>query len=404
MKERLDNLIHTNNLVFCYLDRVYTDSADKSLLYQITLADNDFLNVYISAIDLSTLMLLLECKLTCDFAVKNDMLFAKDVDRVLLVDTLWEKRNIFIPVYDLEEQNFYTFLRYGIKHDFLVLEDEAAELSAYRGTAFSSFRNIKFSSTSMTAYAPIYNGNNLYNKMLVVMDDGVLQLEHFIFAVPTACKEDMSSFDCYGTILINNTEYTKYSSKLMNIYTENYSTSKALINKACVSHEKYKAAIDTLNDLRQAIAEDIATYHWVGGNNSYNSSYGIYLQCSEKKLSSKVRANLITKVQEEYLPIEDYNTAVNTIMNSSMNLLAKAAAISLYACYDNSSDEATLLQNIATLIESFKRRLTFADLFLYSVRTGAYIRKRYLVNPIKPILVGSEEECTTIVQQQFKRG
>lgn len=404
LKEQLESLIATNSLVYCYLDRVYTDSSDKSILYQVTLSDFDFTSIFFGAVDSEMLAFLSKSNLHCDFATKEGSLYAKDVDRVLVVDSLVKAKNTFIPVYNLQEHNFYTFLRNGISNDFLILEDSLEDLQIYRGTAFSAFKSIKFSSTSMTAYVSIYKDEKMYNKMLVTIDDGVLNLETFIFAVPEECSLLLPGFEELGKIEINNRRYIKYRSKLMNLYTEVYSTSKALINKACLCHEKYKAAIDTLHDLKKVIADDVITYTWVGGKTDYRGEYGVYFTSSEKKLSRDTRAALIEKVKSEYLSQDTCYDAFHLIEQSSMSIVAKSAAIALCSCLYNSSDEVSLLQNIETLLSVFKRDLTYTDLFLYSVRTGAYIRKRYLANPVNPILEGSDEDCYTVVQQSFKRG
>lgn len=390
------------NFRYCYIDKVYTNSNDESLLYQLFLSTGDFTKVYSLVADKSLLSEMTNRKdIVTDFYVEDGMLHCEDVDRIMITDEIREKELKVIEVYD-DNYNFYNFIMEGIENDYLFVGDSLSDCTLYKGTEISSFKNIRFSKSTMTVLVPIYSEEGLYNKMLITVDEGVLQLETFYFAVPEGVSTDKHTF--LHTIQINNVNYNLYRSKPLNIYTENYVTSKALLNKACIMRVKYQSIIDTLSDFKSMLVEtEHKSTQWCGGTKDYTEPFGIYFKPSCKTISKTGRYDIIDFIQGEVLKeYKTYNEAVSYVSSIYDNLIARACAIAICFCCYNSDSMPLLLEYIQALSAKYKKELLFTELFLYTVRTGAYIRKRYLVSPMNPMLGGSDERDITIVEQNFK--
>ena len=75
----------------------------------------------------------------------------------------------------------------------------------------------------------------------------------------------------------------------------------------------------------------------------------------------------------------------------------------LMYCYFSSTSISQLLAYIHAVSAKYRTEKMYADLFLYSVRTGSYVRRRLLAPPILPVIKGSDENGFTLIKHCFKR-
>ena len=214
-----------SNFSYCYLDKVYTNTNGEPVLYQVTLSDEHFLKVYSLIADIKYLQKAVEENNLCtDFSIQNEQLSSAKVDYVLVSDEILKNKMIPIEIYD-NAYNFYDFIKEGIEQDYKFIGDSIIDCDYYKGTEISSFKNIRFSKSTMTVIIPMYTNNGLYNKMIVTANNGILSLQEFYFAVHP--EQSVQAGTYVKNMQINNVEYAVYKSKMLNIYTENYVTSCA---------------------------------------------------------------------------------------------------------------------------------------------------------------------------------
>ena len=178
------------------------------------------------------------------------------------------------------------------------------------------------------------------------------------------------------------------------------------LNKAAISRQRCNSIVCTLNDLMNSLMEEESSgTNWVGGTHNYKENFGLYFKPSERILNSNERVSIIKTVSDKIIPnCSTYLEATKLageIFKTKTEIIC--CSIVSFCCY-NSSSEAELLEYIHAVISKYKMNMLYADLFLYTVRTGAYIRKRYLTDPTMPMLVGSDENGSTLVEHMFRRG
>lgn len=107
-----------------------------------------------------------------DFGIEDAMLKCNPILRKVSVD---EKTLETIRSCDemectttLEGGSLYKLLKFGLENNCLIVDDDKKSWDNSYQVTF--FRNIHFSSTTMTIYARMYNEQGLYNKMIVTMN------------------------------------------------------------------------------------------------------------------------------------------------------------------------------------------------------------------------------------------
>lgn len=392
-----------SNFDYCYLDKVYVNTNNEPVLYQVILSDEHFLKIYSLIVDIMWLQTVLEENSLCvDFSIQNGQLSSVKVDYILVSDDISKNKMIPVEIYD-NTYNFYNFIKEGIEQDYKFIGDSVVDCDYYKGTEISSFKNIRFSKSTMTITILLYTNSGLYNKMIVTATNGVLTLQEFYFA--TQPNQSIRAGTYVKSMQINNVEYAIYKSKILNLYTENYVTSHALINKAAISRQRYNSIVSTLSDLRDSLTKcDSTKTSWVGGATDYRENFGLYFKPSEKMLSIDERVSIIKTVSDKIIPhcssYSDATRLASEIFKTKTKIIC--CSVISFCCY-NSHSEAELLEYIHTVTSKYKMNMLYADLFLYTVRTGAYIRKRHLTEPTVPVLVGSDENGSTLVEHMFKR-
>lgn len=395
------------NIKYCYLDKVFTDVDDNSLLYHITMSDDIFSKIYSAIVDRATLMqYATNNSIIKDFSVKDDFLYCVEVPRIVVTGDILAKKNIVEEIYT-EQNTFYAFIREGIENKYQFIDDDVIECDKYRGVGVAPFANIHFSRSTMTAliyFDRVASGQFERNsKMLITVHEGVLKLEEFYFIAPIDVH--VPHYNIIKEIEINNVRYNAYKSKQLNIYTENYVASSPMLNKMCIMREKYQAIVNTLSDFKKSLqgAESASTV-WTGGSKDYKENYGVYFKPDCFKMTKQKREEVIYSIHEDILNVaRTYDEALQLVKEKYPESITRGcASVLCFVCY-NSDSESNLLEYIYAVLQKYKADLLNIDLALYTVRTGAYIRNRHLVPIMHPVLEGSDERYVTIVEQKFKR-
>lgn len=283
----------------CYLNKIYV-RENKSDVYELALVDSKF----------TSIQLMRTCDLydICKFDINKD--FGLD-DNYLQCNQYVNA----VPGESLDDidsvkggtcaDTIFDLIVTGADNNYVLLDDEVVEspegsLDSYGVT---SFKNIKFAKTTMSIYAPMINGNGLYNKMLVVEENGRLVVRPFYFGIQSAESCNFGNFVTRKEI--NGVNYDIYNVKFISIFSNAARfLSAPIINSAIQMRERCDFCISALSDLmRDLYVLDGTNPEWVGGNSSYTSNYQIEFSSTLQKLSKRSRDSILDDLLKGEEPI-----------------------------------------------------------------------------------------------------
>ena len=390
---------------YCYLDTIYTNDSNEIEYYNLTYCNKDYTKVKSVCLPESEIGSVFSQGLVLDFGIENGYLKCGDVKNYP-ASCLGQEVS-----FNLEEDTLYSFINIGAHNDYIVLDDSLIECDAYKGIAYSKFKNIKFSRSTMSVYVSIYDaasvGTKMYNKMIVVENDGNLEFQPFYFGVPVEKKESFNKhnacFEFVKEMVINNEEYLIYTCKDLAVYPYSYCMSGSVVNKACYESNKLHNIVKALNCLIKTINDSLGvntdtSYLWVGGNKGYQSKYGIVFKSMSLAMTSADTQDLVLTAIREYKgKYGSFEEAKIALINSLYKREAKNAMMPiLYALY-SASDIANVVEIARQLLVGYTLSILEVDMFLYRIRIAAYVRGLRLVPVGEAVLSGSEIDTYTKV-------
>ena len=393
-----------DNIKYCFLDCLFVDVNDKIDLCRIVSTDELFQVVYRQSLYLEQVEQL--CKEINDKNIVSDF---KLVNGCLNCDPAVPSRRMPLKVstdekmYTLQgDSDIYSFFKLGMENNFHIIADSIE--NDYVGTEFTHFRDIRFADNTMSVYAPIVKeSNELYNKMLITCQHGILSIHKFKFIVPVEYMGNMT-WDVLRKIKVNNSEYFLCEQNSLGLYSEEYVVSSPVLTKALVMRDKYKNAVQLLEDFLNLIIDKPAkSMTWCGGSGSHADGLGVYFSNAQKNLTKADRINLINIFCDEVVNKIDNRTEANKLMQQACyNELSAFSVLYLVQCYFYSKEHDVPIYNV--LLQVIKQLNTYRvtiELQLYSVRANAFVRRRPLVPAISPILYGSDENTTVMSESRF---
>lgn len=400
---------------YCYMRSILTDINNKTKGFCLILCDNKFNNVGILNTDVEGLnKIAADDRLIKDFSIESNYLKCDNVSRMPITN---EDLKTFGNIIDCtsEEKTFLDFLYYGCQNDFLVVSNNIKDNVNYTGTAFTSFRNIEFSQSTMTVFARIVEDNTIYNQMIIVMNNQNLEIVNFTFAIPVNtelppwvhCNYVKELHNCY----LNNREYVLYEMQGMPVYITSMLKSSALINKAATLRVKYKNIIEALKEFKSTL-HVMSSFQitdtqleWTGGSNSYKSAYGVYLKSSWplfKKSSIDKCIDWYTELLQQYSDNPDKITAI--IKSESINEMTCLILLTIHQIMMSDSDITQVLINCENTINDLQCMRLDCDIYLYKMRVFAYFKGTRLTPANNPVLQGSDENAYTVVEHKLSYG
>lgn len=394
----------------CYLDKVFKDTNGKIKLYQLTLSDSLFRDIREVVVGEEGLLKYLNNKgFIKDFQLEEGYLKCDPKDTLLATSVIESQLSEEKSKNVEQENSFYRFLDYAIENDCILLDDSLIDCDKYTGLAFTKFKNIRFSQSTMSVYFIINTPEGIANKHIVYLEDGALKFYHFYFGVP-AGKATYKNATYVKDIVINNELYYVYQIGELGLYPMEVCTSSSLINKACTAREIQQAILDTVKDystiLNNTLGEKGSTVEWAGGNGSYESQYGIIFKNSLKRPTKNRRNELIQDVFQNFLGIyPDYQNAFSAVNNSPYYSLCEKAALKILLFISYSGKSPVECLSVAKSVrEKFAKEMMYTSMFLYKIRVGCYIQHIRLVDRTQPYLVGSEYDTVTTVEAGYYYG
>lgn len=344
-----------------------------------------------------------------DFNIDNKLLQCNPILKIVQVDeqTLDAVKECdAMECERIPEYALYSLLQRGIEQKFLILDDKKENWKDNTGVA--GFSNIHFSSSTMTVYVRMFDGNNIYNKMIVTMDDnGNLQFKPFLIAVPENTLTVPECKDLNRTVEINNVKYRIWETGDLSLCV-GVALADGVINQAQFNSTRYQSAINLCKDFLKDKTDFIGDApQWGGGTKSYAFNYGVYLKSSATPLDRTARRSILFATEKTITegikePIEivryvlDYCTGDR---KTASQLLKYVSSIS--AKITASGDGVERIKAASELLYQLQCIQFYTDMYLYRVRVYSYTRKMSLTKRGVTWLVGGNTKEFTKVNTLF---
>lgn len=404
---------------YCFLETIYVKKNTE--LYEVVQCECSplFSDVVAQRLTLEDLKILAEDRaVLCDFSFDENGFFkcSPTVKRINVTNLSGDDLVREIQV-SSSGAGFTDLLYEGAIKDFWILGDATAATlvnvdSVEHATDVVHFNSIRFSQNTMSVYAQIVDGNSLYNLMLVYLENGVLRQRPFYFC--TNPGEGVNTAGCkfIKEVTINGVHKLLWYSGILMLYDENDFISTSMINKAVCTSMRQRAAVDILSDYLASCWDFLypdkksESLEWGGGNNSYVSQYGVSFKSSMKRLSKAEKELVINTVLSDLsLRCSSLQEMKVALRDYAWSPLMKFVAQNLFIGVNISSgDTSDLVRRVQTVKDHAISELFFSDLFLYRIRTKAYVMHINIVDPMKPIIGGGNEMEVTYVQEGFFYG
>lgn len=390
------------------LSAIYVCNGVK--YYEIVAYDNTFVKIQSYVLTIQQLIKFVEGvnPAFCDFRIVQGILECNPtvteipITQDLLHDVLATNGEEL----QINQYSLYRLLEFGVQNDLLVLNSvDDDELQAGYGVA--RFKDIKFSESTMTVYIQMHNADGIFNKMITTANEGTLTFRKFFVAAKNSTAVP-GCVDLKKSIILHNVEYHLFETDELCIYDESVRFIPGVLNQACFESVVFKTLSSMCKDFIQGITSCISTTDassaWVGGSKDYKSSKGVWLKSSLKPLTTRER-KLIEDValrsetddcaalQSEVYERVKYSLPQNRLVSVSVKIFAEL--LTEQGDLTDKVDYALLRKT------SFDKRVFWADMYAYRVRTITFLHKRKLTQVGAASISGGCNQEFTVVNTNF---
>lgn len=349
--------------MYCFLNCVYTDENDKSILYEVVRCDETFSIIQVERVTLSELELLAATSgLKTDFSFEDGYLKCNTVKRFWCDESIKSsasKHQVIEEKFNTEK-TIYTLLSMGVKENFYFIADELVDLAKYQGTGIVPFSHVKFSQSSMSVYyREVLNGVGR-NHYLISTEANSIRFNPFYFLVPSKRVESIP-FERKGAIVVNNVEYSVYYSGNLGIVEPVKIGSAALVNQASSERVKSASAVKATDFVLGPVWGESGKIQWDGSNRTSHHIRTITFNPSQKVLSN-------SSIEGIYQNIMDNGRSG---IKAEYSYPAFVVANWFVWMMENQTNETELIAAAKQFKEGFSKQLFFADLYLYRIRVFA---------------------------------
>lgn len=351
-----------------------------------------------------------------DFNIEAGMLKCNPVLREVSIDEKTLKTLIecdeLESTSEMKGGSLYNLLDYCLTNKCLIVDDDKEDWNNSFGVTF--FRNVHFSSSTMTIYARMYNADGLYNKMIVTMDNnnGRLVFKPFTIAAPEGISLQFCCESLNESVILNNVKYTLWRTDYLSI-CDLVPLADGVINQAALYAVRYTDGMNICMDYLKSVTDrlDDTTVSWGGGDGSYAFKYGVYIKSSAVALSRKTRMILLKNAEKlvksrgsvdetSYAAQSEFAQLLLNECGTENNALKFGASVTAKIFY-NSKNMAERVAIASSLLHQFTMMTFYTKMYLYKVRTYSYLQHCSLVKASAPQIVGGNTKEFAKVSTYF---
>jgi hypothetical protein len=389
---------------------VFTSEDDKTVGFCFILSNSTFDDVALYITDASGLKMLdADNHLIKDFSIDKNTNYLKcdSVNRLLLTQEDMNHKNELIKL-EQDTSTFIDFINMGAANEFVLIDNESAESDKDVIGNVTLFNEINIAQNTMSVFCPIIADNTIHNKMLLVANENKLEIKPFYFATNTELDLQQPEYKYISyvrKVLVNNIDMYLYKMEDYRIYPSTAILNPALINKLMYRSVRLKSILDSLKDFRKSLnllrgfEDSVDSISWNGGGNSFENPYGVYLKSSVPSLSKSRRQKCIDyyfNLMSSGKSIQEIEETINTLQPD----LTKDVILFLHNIFTSSDDLEEVMCNFYETRDRLRLELLATNSWLYKVRLYSYRKGIRLASIKNPILVGSEEDCYTLVNSK----
>lgn len=405
----------------CFLNSVL--QADNGEVYLVIYADELLQLIGTAYVDKETLAKIPKKGLITNFIVQDEFLRCDPLPKIkvnMKAEDLLGKTEFMSYTNNFNPGSFFSFL--GKASNYVYIDEEALlpnegddqikyKLASYGHT---SFKNLRFSQTTMTAYFHIVTPEGLKNRNIVYLNDKkYLQMNEFIVGetgINPKLPEECTSF--LGEAIDSNGKvYTLYKVKMLSLYdTVKIPIDPNLVNLCCYMSLRYENAMNLLEVIIDSVTEqnNENSLSWAGGTNSHKSDFGVLFKSTGEKFSKSKCMDLVDTVMQGYIiPVmqkeDDKSEALRKVMQDliyiGMNEEEKHLKTILANIMVLSETKEDILATAIKYKEMYRDKKFLYDKFLYWVRCYLYLNKRRITVPGRPVIHSNFIKASTVVTE-----
>lgn len=418
-----------SNVTFMFLNQTFSDLEGNVKYFQI-LENEEWTDTIVSkVVNVDTLKEIynrskIDKNIKVDFSIENGFLKAEDVPNSKLNETVLLEIENTQETFSSSIKSVYDLFLILAKNDGYYIED-VDKLDEPIVKFIPTY-----SSNTMTVYLTkfISETDGWRNLKLVYVDDGILTLGNFKFAIP---KSKSHLVDGFGAKFVKEANlrltgisemfYIYESTDDMNIYSYTESDMKifpSIVNRYCYISE----LSDSLEKTCSLFANTIASILNNGDQETplekvdrgrYVSKYTNYyvtIKLQYKKLTKQRRLQLLEDLVNNVEPKLNtgewkYNDVLNYVRSKNYTFFEKITYMQLVNLMTGSGRlSLDRLEQAQCLIKMYKLRKLEADTILYKLRSLLFVKRLNIGMYNTRLLKGSDVSFETVIKRQTKEG
>lgn len=418
-----------SNTTFMFLNQTFSD-LDGNMKYFQILENKEWTDTVISrVVDVNRLKEIyneskVNKNIKVDFSIENEFLKAEDVPNSKLSDAVLEEIKNTEETFGSSVKSVYDLFLILAKNNGYYIEDVNKldePLAKFIPT---------YSTNTMTVYLPrfVNDSEGWRNAKLVYVEDGVLTLGTFNFAIP---KSKSSLVEGFGARLVKeaNLKLTGIdevfciyeSTPDMNIYSYTESDMKifpSIVNRYCYTSEISDSLEKTCTFFANTISSILNSSDQEPPMNKIDKSkyvskytnYYVTIKLQYKKLSKQRRLELLEDFVNNVEPKLNngewtYAHILNYVKSKNYTFFEKITYMQLVNLMTGSG-RLTLdrLEQAQSLIRMYKLRKLEADTILYKLRSLLFVKRLNIGMYNTRLLKGSDVSFETVIKRQTKEG
>lgn len=166
---------------YCFMYKIFNSCDGK--FFQTILSDRKFSKIASLFFDARSLVeFIRQTNLITDFSIENNKLKLNYVNEVEVSGFDYSIGEVIeIPK---DEGTLYELLRLGIENGYVIVDDTCFEQQGSVIGGISSFCNVRASNSTMSLYVRFTVAGEIFNRMIITVEEGDMQFHPFYFGVP----------------------------------------------------------------------------------------------------------------------------------------------------------------------------------------------------------------------------
>jgi hypothetical protein len=396
----------------CFLETIYTDNYNNSLLYNVVLSDDKFLNFHSLILKEEDLVELFNTNknLIYNFKVIDGCLYCDTVDREKVNNMIIDRIGIMTKIVEGHEEidviNFIDSLAQRDGFIFVGRDDELLDVSLCR-----SITSMHFSRSTMSIYFKVLKDDKVYNKMIATSTNDSIVMEPLRYLIKgDPIFDDDELIGTFNMVksedgINEDYEYNVYLTKekrmtVGRVLPDEY-LDKIYAHKCCMQSYRFRCILKVaqciIDELTNCGNDEDKKFEWTGGSNSYKQNTDVNIVPSEKEFSKEKAYSIASKALRL---AKDYPNGDQVGLESCKvgykSAFDQLACTVIYNVLTQGMSNCQLTSYLLEFIAFLKMQIFYADFYLYRCRISSFLSDKLFTEG--SYLYGSDESGFAIIE------